>query len=371
MIEPAVADAIDLARVRRVLVIKLRHHGDVLLSSPVFTALHHAMPQAETDALVYLETAPMLKTHPAIAQVHAIDRDLKKRGPLAQAAGELALWRSLRARRYDLVVHLTDHPRGAWLARLIGARYAVAPERMRNGWLWRRCFTHRYLLPLSTPRHTVEQNLDALRRIGLWPDDADKPLVFIPGPDAQARADALLAAHGVERQRFILVHPGSRWMFKCWPAQPTAALLDRLAAGGWRVVLTGAPDPAEAKLVAAIKASMQSTPVDLSGQLTLPELGAMIGAARLFIGCDTAPMHMASAAGTPVVAWFGPSGENEWSPWRVPHRVVASDMHPCRPCGNNGCGGSNNSDCLITLPLARVDAAVTALLAETGASTPQ
>ena len=371
MIEPAVADAIDLASVRRVLVIKLRHHGDVLLASPVFTALRRAAPLAESDALVYLETAPMLEGHPAIARVHAIDRTLKLRGPFAQAAGELSLWRALRARRYDLVIHLTDHPRGAWLARLVGARFAVAPERARSSWVWRRCFTHRYLLPRTTPRHTVEQNLDALRRIGVWPDDADKPLVFVPGEAAQARADALLATHGLARGLFILVHPGSRWMFKCWPAPQTAALLDRLAAAGWRVVLTAAPDPDEAKLVAAIKASMRSQLTDLSGQLTLPELGALIGAARLFIGCDTAPMHMASATGTPVVAWFGPSGDIEWGPWRVPHRVVASEVHPCRPCGNNGCGGSNNSDCLITLPLARVHAAVAELLAETGTPTPQ
>jgi heptosyltransferase-3 len=148
-------------------------------------------------------------------------------------------------------------------------------------------------------------------------------------------------------------------------------LLDRLAADGWPLVLTGAPDPAEAALVSAIKAAMRSPIVDLSGQLTLSELGALIAAARLFIGCDTAPMHMASAAGTPVVAWFGPSDERVWGPWRVPHRVVASALHPCRPCHNNGCGGSNNSDCLLTLPLAHVSAAVAELLAETGGAAPR
>jgi heptosyltransferase-3 len=62
---------------------------------------------------------------------------------------------------------------------------------------------------------------------------------------------------------------------------------------------------------------------------------------------------------------FGPSGEAEWGPWRVAHRVVASTLHPCRPCGNNGCGGSNRSDCLLTLPEARVAKAVAELLAET------
>lgn len=365
MLPPAVDDAIDLSRVRRALVIKLRHHGDVLLCSPVFTVLKRAAPHAEIDALVYLETAPMLERHPAISMLHTIDRGLKARGLLAQLAGDLRLWRTLRARRYDLVVHLTEHPRGAWLTRIAGARYGVAPERARSGWFWRRCFTHRYLLPQRTPRHTVETDLDALRRIGIWPDDGDRKLVLVPGAAAEARAAALLASHGLAHRGFVVIHPGSRWLFKCWPPGPTAALIDRLGADGWRVVITGASDPAEAPLVAAIKAALRTRVVDLTGELSLAELAALIASARLFIGCDTAPMHIAAAVGTPVVAWFGPSDEHLWGPWRVPHRVVASQMHPCRPCHNNGCGGSNLSDCLIMLPLPQVAAAVYDLLDET------
>ncbi len=370
MIPPAVDDAIDLARVRRALVIKLRHHGDVLLASPVFSVLKRAAPHADVDALIYRETAPMVERHPAVAVVHTIDRDRTAR-PAAGIAAEWRLWRALIARRYDLVVHLTDHPRGAWLTRLIGARYGVAPERARRARFWRACFTHRYPLPQSTPRHTVETNLDALRRIGIWPDDRDKALVLVPGAQAEARVAALLATHGLARRGFVLIHPGSRWLFKCWPAAPTAALLDGLVASGWRVVITGAPDPAEAPLIAGIKAAMRSSVVDLAGELTLEELGALIACARLFIGCDTAPMHMASALGTPVVAWFGPSDERIWGPWRVPHRVVTSTMFSCRPCHLNGCGGSNNSDCLLTLPLAPVLAAVTELLAETATAAQQ
>lgn len=371
MIPPAVDDAIDLSRVRRALVIKLRHHGDVLMASPVFTVLRRAAPHAEVDALVYQETAPMLERHPAISIIHTIDRSIKDRGPAAQLIADFGLWRALRARRYDLVVHLTEHPRGAWLTRITGARWAVAPERARSGWFWRRCFTHRYPLPPSTPRHTVERDLDALRRIGIWPDDGDKRLVHVPGTDAEQRVTELLAMHKLERGRFVLIHPGSRWLFKCWPAAPTAALLDRVAALGWPLVMTGAPDPDEAPLVNAIKLALTSPMIDLTGQLTLPELSALIARARLFIGCDTAPMHLASAAGTPVVAWFGPSDERSWGPWRVPNRVVASSMHPCRPCELNGCGGSNNSDCLLTLSLDKVWAAVTDLLAKTGPTAPQ
>ena len=112
----ALPDPVPLHLVRRALVTKLRHHGDVLLASPVFTTLARAAPGIEIDALVYLETAPMLTGHPAIAQLHAIDRDWKERGVLTQARAEWALLRTLRARRYDLLIHLTEHPRGLTLA---------------------------------------------------------------------------------------------------------------------------------------------------------------------------------------------------------------------------------------------------------------
>jgi heptosyltransferase-3 len=124
-----VADAIPLASVRRALVIKLRHHGDVLLASPVLSVLKAHLPQAEIDALVYAETAPMLSEHPSLSELHTIDRAWKKHGAGAHAAFERQLLGRLRARGYDLVVHLTDAARGAWLARLLGPSFSVAPRR--------------------------------------------------------------------------------------------------------------------------------------------------------------------------------------------------------------------------------------------------
>lgn len=365
MFPAAVADAIDLSRVRRVLVVKLRHHGDVLLASPVFTVLRRAAPHAEIDALVYRETMPMLAGHPAIGELIGIDREAKRRGLGAQIAAEWRLLRALRRRRYDLVVHLTEHPRGAWLKLVLGARDGVGPEHRKAGLLWRHAFRHRYLKPRATPRHTVETHLDALRRIGIWPEDSEKALVLVPGDEAQAKVAGLLAQHGLLRRRFIVVHPGSRWLFKCWPAASTAAVIDRLGADGWSIVLTGAPGSAERALADAVRAAARTPIVDLCGTLTLRETAAVIGAARLFFGVDSAPMHMAAALGTPTVALFGPSGDVEWGPWRVPHRVVASTEHPCRPCGNNGCGGGRRSDCLISLPDVRVAAAISDLLDET------
>ena len=86
-----------------------------------------------------------------------------------------------------------------------------------------------------------------------------------------------------------------------------------------------------------LKPRLRGDYLDLTGQLTLKELGALVAAARLLIGVDSMPVHLASAVGTPVVVLFGPSGDVEWGPWRVPHRIVTAPF-PCRPCGNKGCG---------------------------------
>jgi len=367
-------DAIDTSLVRRVLLTKLRHHGDVLLASPAFTVLRHALPGAEIDALVYRETACMLEGHPAIAHLHTIDREWKRSGMWRQARAERALLHALSDRRFDLIVHLTEHPRGAWLARLLRPRYAVARELPAAHWLWRTSFTHYYRLPRARPRHTVECNLDALRRLGLRPTDSDRALVLVPGKGERARAKALITEHRLEPRRFIVLHPGSRWLFKTWTPERYAALIERIVSDGWRLVLTGAPDPRERELVAAtlspLSTRARSALADLSGQLTLRELAALIGEARAFVGVDSAPMHIAAAMQVPVVALFGPSGEVEWGPWRVAHRIVASSAHPCRPCGIDGCGGGKLSECLSTLPAERVYGALCEILGETGSASP-
>ena len=168
-------------------------------------------------------------------------------------------------------------------------------------------------------------------------------------------------------QGFAHLHMASRWPFKCWPAERVAALADALHARGLPVVLTAAPEAQELALIAAVLRAARGPAIDLSGQLSLKELAALSAQARLFVGVDSAPMHIAAAMGTPVVAIFGPSGELEWGPWDETgggrHRVVASDRHPCRPCGIDGCGGGKLSDCLATLPVARVLAACDELLA--------
>jgi len=358
-----VPDAVDLASIHRVLVIKLRHHGDVLLTSPVFQVLKNHAPHLEIDALVYQDTQDMLSLHPAIGEIHGVDRRWRTSSAIARLRAEWGLHRVLRSRRYDLIVHLTDAPRGALLARELGPRYAVACTRADRGRWWAGSFSHLYPHPKATRRHTVELHLDALRRIGVYPSEQERRLVLVPGRQAEAAVGALLARHRLEEHGYIHVHPTSRWLFKCWAEEKVAALISQLQAQGERVVVTAAPDPREMQMVERILAPLAARPVDLSGQLSLKQLAALTWKAKLFIGVDSAPMHIAAAMQTPVVALFGPSGDVEWGPWMVRSRVVVSE-HPCRPCGNDGCGGGKVSECLTGLPVERVLGAARQLLGQ-------
>ena len=355
-------DAVPLGELKRVLVIKLRHHGDVLVSSPVFSVLKAAAPQVEIDALVYADTAEMLTLHPAIAEVHTIDRKWKKLGVIGQTQAELALFRALKGRQYDLIIHLTEHWRGAWLCRLLKPRWSVGPAVGARSKRWKQSFTHLQSAPRNALRHMVESNLDALRRIGIQPALEQRRMLLVPGPAAEATVAAHLQGFGLHGGDFIHIHPASRWFFKCWPVAQMAALVERLQGEGHAVVLTAAPSNDEKAMLAAIQARLKTQAFSLSGQLSLKELAALTQAAKLFIGVDSAPMHIAAAVGTPTVALFGPSGDKQWGPWGVPFRVVSSQQHPCRPCGIDGCGGGKVSDCLTSLTVDTVLAAAHELL---------
>jgi len=356
---------------KRVLIIKLRHHGDVLLTSPCFTVIKQAYPQAEVDALVYDDTQAMLTSHPHIDQVHTIGRNWRKQGLLKQFSLYRGLVKTLKARQYDVLINLTEHWHGARLARRLKPRVSVGfrPDK-RSGLArrrWVKSFTTLYPAIQDNTRHMVEVNLDALRRIGIHPATRDaKRTLFVPGDEAQAFIQEKLAAFGLKSGEYILVHPTSRWMFKSWDIPALAATIDTLASRGLPVILSAAPSREETDYMDKLRAALTQPVFDLSGQLNLKQLGALMKHARIYFGVDSMPMHPASAVGTPTVAIFGPTGAIKWAPWGVPHRVITAGF-TCQPCGKAGCGDSGVSDCITAITPQQVLSAIDSLLLETPA----
>jgi len=341
----------NLKEVKRALVIKMRHHGDVLLTSPLFSQLKKAIPGAKIDAFIYKDTLPMLDGHPAIDDFLLYDRDWKKLSPIQKIIKELKLLKRIRLAGYDLVINLTEGDRGAIAALVSGSRYRVGFDPKRSGLFGKRkAFTH-VVKNCSQPRHTVERQLDVLRRMGIFPSLEERDLFLHIPQDAYDRVNDLLQKEEIRAGHYILIHPVSRWRFKCLSTKQVAQLIQTLHARGLRIVMSAGPDREEVAMVEEILSLVPDVPVvNCAGRLTLKELSALIALSRALICVDSVPLHIASATKTPVVVMFGPTSEQNWGPWMHPKAKVVAQKLSCRPCYQDGCGGSKMSDCLFSLP---------------------
>ena len=322
---------------KRLLVIKLKQPGDVLVSTPVIAALKEAWPNCHLTYLVPKGTEDMVAGHPGLDELIVVDR---KGETWSQA---LRFARDLRRRRFDRVIELSGGDRGAIYSWLTGAKERLGLARPGMPFWQRRVFTR--LLPRPPVKmHLVEQNLAPLRALGIEPQNPR--LQFFWDQAVEERIRDLLTSHKLATGSFVVMHPGAGWRFKCWTPQGYARVLEALQ-NDWRlpVILTGTQAAHEQELIAAILQESRVKPINLAGRLSLKELGALIAQARFFFGMDSAPMHLAAAVETPAVALFGPSGVFNWGPWGQGHLVIQQDW-ACVPCGRDGCEGSKISRCL-------------------------
>lgn len=340
----------DLLNTHKILIAKLRHHGDVLLSSPVFSELRERFPNAQIDALIYQETHPMLDGHPAINNFLYVDKRWKKLFFIKRLCKEYLLLRRIKKEKYDLVINLTEGDRGAVAAKVSKASIRVGFDPQGRGMKGKReCYTH-IIKHCPKPRHTVEKNLDALRVIGIFPKK--KELTF-----AISKQDAKSAAQKIKSKKgeYILVHPASRWLFKALPVSTIAAIIRKLCDDGNEVVMTSSPDVKEIAMLNAIESEVKHGKLEnLGGKTSLKELGALIDAAKMVVTVDSVPLHIASALKKNMVCIFGPSCEKNWGPWNVQSSEIISQDVSCRPCYQPGCGGSNKSDCLESLSAQKI-----------------
>lgn len=335
----------NFQKIKKILVVRMRHLGDVLLTSPVFTQLKKTMPHAEIDAFINQESLPMLSGHPAISDYFLYDRAWKSLPFYPRIKKELALLQAVRAKKYDLVLNLTEGDRGAIIARYSGAPYRVGFDPGKSGFFGKRkLYTHLAKI-CPHPRHTVERQLDVLRCLGIHPEWEERDLFF------DVPLDSLHKMRSLCGEDFILIHPVSRWMFKSPPISFFKALIQELLDRGERVVVTGGAE--EASYVDEIVAGFSSV-INLGGKTSLKELGALIQLSKTLVTVDSVPLHLASALKAPVVAIFGPSSEINWGPWRNPKGHVITPKVSCRPCYMAGCGGSRKSDCLSRISVEEV-----------------
>jgi len=295
----------------KILIIKFRNIGDVLLSTPLISNLKHIYPNSQIDIALNKGCEDMVSNNPNINNIIIYDRPrIKKLSILSQFKEEVRFTRNIRNNHYDMVINLTEGDRGAQLAFLSGASKKLGFP-VRKGLLSKIKIFDK-LGDDKKWQHTVEKDLQFINLLG---KEVDNKEVKIYWPNkVKQEIDKILADNNIDQ--FVHIHPVSRWMFKCWEDDRMASIIDYLQQDkGLKVIITGAPVKKELDRIDKILELCKTNPINLSGALTLKHLACLSSKAKLFFGVDTAPMHMAAATNTPVIALFGASFPVIWGPW--------------------------------------------------------
>jgi len=335
-------------------------------------ALRRQFPGASIVYVVEPHAAPVVLGNPHLNEVIVAPRIGGVRG----FAADLALGRRLRAGLFDLAIDFHGGPRASLLTWLSNARERIGYEIAGRSWMYTRRVARSRAL---APRHSVENQWDLIRPLGIDPPDRERDSVEMAiGDHTIAAVARRLSAAGVaDHHRLIVIHVSAGNPFRRWPLEHFIALAAGLAGNTERrVIVTSGPSEREAaaSVVAGARAALgppAAMRVLSCGEFSLAELRALFDRAALYIGGDSGPLHIAATSRVAIVALYGPTMPARSRPWRSPAwstaSVDAGDL-PCRPCDQRTCQ-PGDFRCLTWIPPERVVAAALRLM--NGATSPQ
>jgi heptosyltransferase I len=321
----------SIPQIDRLLIVRLSAMGDVIHTLPAAQALHEAFPNAMIGWLIEERWAELLcapgaaRRGPRSAQrpladwVHTVNLPgwRKSLFTISTAQQIAKVWNDVRAVRYQVAIDLQGAIRSAVLARWSAAPviYGAAEPRESPASLWytRRAFTR--------GTHVIEQNLSVAEAVAQKKLNA--PHVEFPRDvEAEQRMDQRLAEAGIDE--FAILNPGAGWGAKRWPPERYGQVARALAEGGVPSILNCGPG--EDDLARAAQAASEGAAHPIKCSIT--ELIALTRRAKLFVGGDTGPLHLAAALQVPVVAIFGPTDPARNGPYGTRSIVLRNPESP-------------------------------------------
>ena len=274
-----------------ILVIALRRIGDVLLTTPLIRSLRRAWPDARIDALVFADTAGILKGNPDLDDVITMPR----RATIAQSiALAMRLWK-----RYAVAVSTQTGDRPSFFT-FIAGRVAVGPVDDRFTGRIKQFFFHRSVRA-SSNLHRVEEVLNLADLLGI------ERVTELVAPKSSKMLQ--IASCGP----YAVIHAVPMYRYKQWTRAGWRALATALAERGLAVVATGGPGEIERRSLDDIWNETKVERVD--GRLSWGELSGLLSRASVYVGPDTSITHLAAAAACPTIALYGPTDPRVWGPW--------------------------------------------------------
>ncbi|MBI3194437.1 MAG: glycosyltransferase family 9 protein [Ignavibacteriae bacterium] len=310
---------IDRSRIRKILIIKLRAIGDVVLSTIVLHNLRFAFPDAQIDFLTEKPSRDIVEGNPDINNVLVFD------GKSQNGFG--LIW-NVRKRNYDLVIDLFGNPRSALVTYFSGAMYRVG---YRFGWR-EKCYNI-IVEPRGGEVHNTEFNLDAVRSLGL--QIVDCGLRITVNEESNTFAERFFHDQGLNDSFVVAINAAGGWYTKRWSIPKYAELADILGEQHQTKILLlwgpGERDDAERL------ATLMTNKAVLIPQTTLKQLAAILKRCSIMITNDSGPMHIAAAVGTPTVAIFGPTNPMLQGPFGNQSEIVRNERLGCLGCNFTKC----------------------------------
>jgi heptosyltransferase-3 len=344
------------SEVRRVLVVRLRSSGDTVLTTPALFALRRSLPHAQIDILLEDWVAPVLDGSDLIDRVITLPRD--------STSARARIARELRSARYDVVYNLHGGTTATFLTRATGAKHRVGFENYQ----YARLHNHVAPSPLTIWQrptlHSVEQQLALIGWTGVPVTDRPATRLAVTDSAAMSIARRLEAAGLDANEPIAMIHPTAAFDTKQWAVENFARVNKELRDRDLAPVIVVAPN--EKQTAQSLTEESSAGRLTLS-DLSLPEVTALAGRARLFVGNDSGIAHIAAAAGAPCVVIFGSSNRNHWRPWTTqPNEIVFEEM-ACQPCPGYSCAEFEKPECILRVPVERVVAAIDRILSDTKA----
>ena len=283
------------------LIVRLGAMGDVIHGLPVAAALRRSFPAVEIGWIIERRWKDLLG-QPLVDRVHLADTFAWRKQPFANETRRQLfglIW-ELRQARYDVAIDIQGAWKSALLTGLSGARLRLGFREPREAGAG--IFSNRTVQAVGA--HVIEQNLSLLAGLDQAESKLTPPQPVLPvRNEDEVWLDEELSRRGLAGRPFAVINPGAGWGAKCWPAERYGAVAQALAQLGLVSLINYGP--AEEQLAREVEVAAAGSAVALS--CTISQLIAVIRRARLFVGGDTGPMHLAAALDVPVVALFGPT----------------------------------------------------------------
>jgi heptosyltransferase-2 len=301
--------------------------GDAVMAIPALEAIRRAQSGSEISILARPAVAALFSGQPFADRILEYDY----RGTHGGWWGRERLIRTLRSERFDVALLLQNAIEAAWLAWRAGIRERIGYARDGRGFL----LTNAVNVPKpgEIPPRESHYYLELLSRVG-WAERPEKipPIRLHVTDAAYETAESVLRRAGAREGAWrCAIAPGASYgAAKCWPPERFASLADRLISEcDADVIFFGTPG--EKEIVAQISSQMKSRAISMAGETSMRDLAALFSSCSIFIGNDSGAMHVAAAAGLPVIGIFGSTDPEGTSPVTQQFTLIREPVS-CSPC---------------------------------------